>query len=153
MPRRPVDMREESPGKPSTLAPQVHSASRRLGVFLSVSLLLSCVARQEPPSPAPAPSAGLAIRLNQVGYLPDAPKVAVVCALEPRVITSFSVVDEHNRRAFGPRPPGAAGPFGPCAATYRLGFSTLRKTGACWIAAAGLRTPPARIGGGRSPGT
>ena len=64
---------------------------------------MCCVARQGPSSPAPAPSAGLAIRLNQVGYLPDAPKVAVVCALEPRVITSFEVVDERNRRVFGPR--------------------------------------------------
>ena len=79
--------------------------------------------------PAPAPSAGLAIRLNQLGYLPDAPKVAVVCALEPRVITSFSVVDEHNRRVFGPRAPDAAGPFGPCAATYRLDFTALRRPG------------------------
>src|SRR2546430_3112034 len=146
MPRRPVDMREELPGKPSTLAPQIHSASRRLGVFLSVSLLLCCVARQEPPSPAPAPSAGLAIRLNQVGYLPDAPKVAVVCALEPRVITSFSVVDEHNRRVFGPRAPDAAGPFGPCAATYRLDFSTLRQTGVYRIEAAGVTSLPVRIG-------
>src|SRR5437867_9525756 len=146
MPRRPVDMREELPGKPSTLAPQIHSASRRLGVFLSVSLLLCCVARQEPPSPAPAPSAGLAIRLNQVGYLPDAPKVAVVCALEPRVITSFSVVDEHNRRVFGPRAPDAAGPFGPCAATYRLDFSILRQTGVYRIEAAGVTSLPVRIG-------
>src|SRR5438132_8169418 len=47
MPRRRVDMRDESPGKPSTLAPQIHSASRRLGVFLSVSLLMCCVARQD----------------------------------------------------------------------------------------------------------
>src|SRR5438552_17103188 len=123
MPRRPVDMREELPGKPSTLAPQIHSASRRLGVFLSVSLLLCCVARQAPPSPAPAPSAGLAIRLNQVGFLPDAPKVAVACALEPRVITSFDVVDERNRRVFGPSAADAAGAVGPCVAPSRRDLS------------------------------
>src|SRR2546430_6113719 len=146
MPRRRVDMREESPGNPSTLAPKIHSASRRLGVFLSVSLLMCCVARQGPPGPASAPSAGLAIRVNQVGYSPDAPKVAVVCALEPRVITSFSVVDEHNRRVFGPRAPDAAGPFGPCAVTYRLDFSTLRQTGVYRIEAAGVTSLPVRIG-------
>src|SRR5437870_12269157 len=107
---------------------------------------MCCVARQGPPGPASAPSAGLAIRVNQVGYLPDAPKVAVVCALEPRVITSFSVVDEHNRRVFGPRAPDAAGPFGPCAATYRLDFSTLRQTGVYRIEAAGVTSLPVRIG-------
>ena len=142
MPRRPVDMREELPGKPSTLAPQIHSASRRLGVFLNVCLLICCFACNRLPGPAPA----LAIRVNQVGYLPDAPKVAVVCALEPRVITSFSVVDEHNRRVFGPRAPDAAGPFGPCAATYRLDFSTLRQTGVYRIEAAGVTSLPVRIG-------
>jgi len=40
MPRRSVDVRKESSGKPSTLAPQVHSASRHLGVFLSVYSLM-----------------------------------------------------------------------------------------------------------------
>src|SRR5947207_4517752 len=139
-------MREESPGKPSTLAPQIHLASRRLGVFLSVSLLMCCVARQGPPSPAPAPSAGLAIRLNQVGYLPDAPKVAVACALEPLVITSFSVVDEHNRRVLGPRAADAAGAFGPCVATYRLDFSSLRRSGVFRIVAQSVTSLPVRIG-------
>src|SRR5256885_10818252 len=130
MPRRPVDMREELPGKPSTLAPQIHSASRRLGVFLSVSLLMCCVARQGPPGPASAPSAGLAIRVNQVGYLPDAPKVAVVCALEPRVITSFGVVDERNRRVLGPRAADAAGAVGPGGAPYPPPFSSRRRPAA-----------------------
>src|SRR5439155_2778878 len=92
--------------------------------------------------PVPAPSAGLAIRVNQVGYLPDAPKVAVACALEPRVITSFGVVDERNRRVFGPRAAGATGPFGPCAATSRLDFSTLRQTGVYRIEAAGVTSLP-----------
>ena len=111
-------------------------------VWLIVCLIGAC---HHFPPPAPTPR-GLAIRVNQVGYLPDAPKVAVVCALEPRVITSFDVVDERNRRVFGPRAAGAAGPFGPCAATSRLDFSTLRQTGVYRIEAAGVTSLPVRIG-------
>src|SRR5216117_1652828 len=111
-------------------------------VWLIVCLIGAC---HHFPPPAPTPR-GLAIRVNQVGYLPDAPKVAVVCALEPRVITSFDVVDERNRRVFGPRAAGAAGPFGPCAATSCLDFSTLRQTGVYRIEVAGVTSLPVRIG-------
>src|SRR5205807_1662721 len=39
-----------------------------------------------------------------------------------------------------------AGPFGPCAATSRLDFSTLRQTGVYRIKAAGVTSLPVRIG-------
>src|SRR2546426_3369114 len=107
-------MRDSSPHSATTRPEGRHR------VWLIVCLIGACH-RFPPPAPTPR---GLAIRVNQVGYLPDAPKVAVVCALEPRVITSFDVVDERNRRVFGPRAADAAGPFGPCAATSRLDFST-----------------------------
>src|SRR5947209_13778287 len=129
-------MRDSSPHSATTRPEGRHR------VWLIVCLIGAC---HHFPPPAPTPR-GLAIRVNQVGYLPDAPKVAVVCALEPRVITSFSVVDEHNRRVFGPRAPDAAGPFGPCAATYRLDFSTLRQTGVYRIEAAGVTSLSVRIG-------
>src|SRR5256886_11286587 len=111
-------------------------------VWVIVCLIGACH-HSRPPAPPPG---GWAIRVNQVGYLPDAPKVAVVCALEPRVITSFDVVDERNRRVFGPRAADAAGTFGPCAATYRLDFTTLRQTGVYRIEAAGVTSLPVRIG-------
>src|SRR2546423_6742485 len=95
------------------------------------------------PPPAPTPR-GLAIRVNQVGYLPDAPKVAVACALEPRVITSFGVVDERNRRVFGPRAADAAGAFGPCVATYPLHLSSPRRPGAFWVVGPNVTSPPGR---------
>jgi endoglucanase len=69
------------------------------------------------------------IRVNQVGYLPDAPKVAVVCSLDSLRITTFSVRDEHGRLVFGPRPARASGSFGPCVTTHRLDFTTLRAPG------------------------
>jgi hypothetical protein len=97
--------------------------------------------------PAPQGSTIVAIRVNQLGYLPDAPKVAVVCALEPGAIATFRVVDGRNRTVFGPRAAHAAGgePFGPCAATYRLDFSALRRPGVYSIMAGGAISLPVRI--------
>jgi endoglucanase len=125
-----------------------HSAPRHLSVLLSFCPLMCnflIAACHGPPGPVPAPSAGLAIRVNQLGYLPDAPKVAVVCALEPRVIGSFRVLDARNRTVFGPRAADAAGPFGPCADTYRLDFTTLRRSGVYRIVALGASSLPVRI--------
>ena len=87
-----------------------------------------------------------AIRVNQVGYLSDAPKVAVVCALAPRAVVDFEVVNENGKRVFGPKPATSAGKFGPCAATYRLDFSALRTTGAYRIRAGALMSPLVKIG-------
>src|SRR6266540_4188768 len=86
------------------------------------------------------------IRVNQVGYLPDAPKVAVVCALDRVPVTTFIVRDDRDRVVFGPKPARAAGPFGPCVATYRLDFSALRRSGRFTLAAGGARSPVVRIG-------
>jgi hypothetical protein len=55
------------------------------------------------------------IRVNQVGYLPDAPKVAVVCALRPVALERFTVEDERGRTVLGPlraRRDGALGAQG-----------------------------------------
>ncbi|MHB0961717.1 MAG: glycoside hydrolase family 9 protein [Gemmatimonadaceae bacterium] len=87
-----------------------------------------------------------AIRVNQVGYLPDAPKVAVVCALAPRAVADFDVVDATGKRVFGPKPAISAGKFGSCAATYRLDFSALRTTGAYRIRSGALTSPLVKIG-------
>src|SRR5216117_3910173 len=95
--------------------------------------------------PAPQGDTGVAIRINQLGYRPAAPKVAVVCALTPHDITSFRVVDQRNRTVFGPAAATASGPFGSCAATYRLDFSMLDRAGVYRIVVAGATSPPVRI--------
>jgi len=87
-----------------------------------------------------------AIRVNQVGYLPDAPKVAVVCALAPRVIATFEVVDTAGRRVFGPKKATPSGAFGPCAETYRLDFSVLRTPGSYQVRAGDLTSPALTVG-------
>jgi len=46
---------------------------------------------------------------------------------------------------FGPSDAEAAGPFGPCAATFRLDFSTLRREGVYRIEALGASSLPVRI--------
>src|SRR5439155_10161393 len=99
-------MRDSSPHSATTRPEGRHR------VWLIVCLIGAC---HHFPPPAPTPR-GLAIRGNQVGYLPDAPKVAVVCALEPRVITSFHGVGERNPRGFRPPAAGAARPGGRAAA-------------------------------------
>jgi len=115
----------------------------RAGLLL-VAVAVSCHG-PAPGAPAPQGSSGVAIRVNQLGYRPDAPKVAVVCALEPRVIATFRVVDERDRTVFGPSAADAAGPFGPCATTYRLDFSTLDRPGVYRVVAAGASSLPVRI--------
>lgn len=78
------------------------------------------------------------IRVNQVGYMPDAPKVAVACSLSPVALTTFEVVDASGRTVFGPARAEAAGEFAACAATHRLDFSALDRPGEYRIVADGL---------------
>src|SRR5687768_6134358 len=87
------------------------------------------------------PQANLSIRINQVGYLPAAPKTAVVCALEPEPVSSFTVVDMRGRRVFGPAPARQEAAFGPCRQTYRLDFSALRTTGEYILVVGSVASP------------
>jgi endoglucanase len=86
-----------------------------------------------------------AIRVNQVGYLPDNPKVAVLCSLESARVRHFDVENETGRRVLGPLAAVPAPPFGPCASTHRLDFSSLRTEGRYRIVVAGVRSPPVRV--------
>src|SRR4051794_10370417 len=69
------------------------------------------------------------IRVNQVGYLPDAPKVAVLCTLDSLVAPTFVVKDARGRVVLGPRPITNSGSFGPCTVTQRLDFTAVRREG------------------------
>lgn len=117
--------------------------------FFCVAVSSSCH-RAPPSTPGPVPemAAAVAIRTNQLGYLPGAPKVAVICALHPVTIDSFRVLDAKGRTMFGPGAARPAGAFGPCAATYRLDFSPLRAPGVYTLVAGGARSLPVRIAAG-----
>jgi endoglucanase len=92
-----------------------------------------------------APDSARFIRVNQVGYLPDAPKVAVFCALDSAAVGTFVVRNESGKTVFGPARARATGSFGPCVSTYRLDFSALKKSGLYTIAAGGALSLPVRI--------
>src|SRR5689334_5530889 len=64
-----------------------------------------------------SPESTTFIRVDQLGYLPDAPKVAVVCALDYANVRSFAVQNERGRTVLGPRRVMSSGAFGPCVGT------------------------------------
>ncbi len=83
------------------------------------------------------------IRVNQLGYLPDSRKIAVLVstsnlpqpasfsihnALTDELITTFNRIKE-------------TGPYGPFSASYRLDFSTVRRYGSFYVKVAGVRSP------------
>jgi hypothetical protein len=92
---------------------------------------------------APAASNDV-IRINQLGYLPDAPKVAVFCSLAERQLETFRITNDGGRVVLE-RPARSAKPFGPCKTTYRLDFSSITKPGIYRIAAGEAVSPVVRI--------
>ncbi|MFL5604102.1 MAG: glycoside hydrolase family 9 protein [Gemmatimonadaceae bacterium] len=92
---------------------------------------------------ATAPPAA-AIRINQLGYLPDAPKIAVFCALGKSELRTFTVTDAAGRQILR-RSPLPAKPFGPCITNYRLDFSSVKATGDYHISAGGITSALVRI--------
>jgi endoglucanase len=86
------------------------------------------------------------IRVNQVGYLTDAPKVAVICALDSTVAMTFVVRDSLGRVVFGPKRARNDGRFGPCGVTQRLDFTPLRRAGRYTIEAGTAAPAHIRVG-------
>ena len=68
------------------------------------------------------------IRFNQLGYLPDAPKVAVYCSPKPIDPPPFRVSDASGQVVLE-RGSTPGQPFGPCASAHRLDFSQIQKVG------------------------
>ena len=99
-------------------------------------LIVAQVAAASPPAAA--------IRINQLGYLPDAPKIAVYCALSGVGMREFLVTDLANDSVLVGSAI-AAKPFGPCLTSYRLDFSAIRKPGEYRIYAGGATSPVVRI--------
>lgn len=94
----------------------------------------------------PAPAATAAIRVNQLGYLPEAPKVAVLCALDAGVAPpDFVVVGARGDTVLGPRQAEDGGAFGPCRSGFRLDFSDVREPGRYRIAAGGAPAVEVRV--------
>lgn len=87
------------------------------------------------------------IRVNQVGYLPDAPKVAIACSLDSAArVDRFVVRHERGRVVYGPARAVRGGAFGPCVAVHRVDFTALRTPGRYRIIAGTDSSPVIRIG-------
>ena len=93
----------------------------------------------------PVPDSTAFVRINQVGYLPDAPKVAVVCALRPVALERFTVEDEGGRTVLGPLPARRDGALAGCVETWRLDFGALRRPGRYVVRAGAYRSPTVRV--------
>jgi hypothetical protein len=85
------------------------------------------------------------VRVNQLGYVPDAPKVAVVCALRPITLTDLVVEGANGARVLGPRATHREGALGGCVETYRLDFTALQRTGSYRVRAGAYVSPDVRI--------
>jgi endoglucanase len=100
-------------------------------------------ARAQTPS---SPDSAAFVRVNQVGYLPDGPKVAVVCALRPVALARFTVEDTAGRVVLGPLRARRDGPLGACVETWRLDFGALRRVGRYVVRAGPYASRPVRVG-------
>ena len=91
------------------------------------------------------PDSAAFVRVNQVGYLPDGPKVAVVCALRPVALSRFTVEDTTGRTVLGPLAARRDGALGACVETWRLDFGALRRPGRYVVRAGAYVSPAVRI--------
>lgn len=88
------------------------------------------------------------IRINQLGYLPQATKVAVLMCEDAPHITSFEIRDAYTDRVvLASHNVRATGPMGNMKATYRLCFSDLKAQGAYYIKAGDCRSETFPING------
>lgn len=85
------------------------------------------------------------IRINQLGYLPDAPKIAVACSLDSTSIRTFTLQDTNGKTLFGPQKAEPDGSYGPCVSTHRLDFSRFTRTGHFTVVAGGAASPLVNI--------
>ena len=94
----------------------------------------------------------IVIRVNQLGYLPNAPKTAVACVDDDSTQgaptaapLTYVVQDTSGRVVQAPRTVQADAPFGPCVVTYRLDFSSVRAPGRYRIVSGTIQSPVVRV--------
>lgn len=92
-------------------------------------------------------SAASWVRVNQLGYLPAATKVAVLLSQNDTVVTAFEVVDAFTgATVFTGHDLRATGALGTMRATYRLNFSALRTPGSYFLKAGNAVSPVFAVG-------
>jgi len=82
------------------------------------------------------------IRINQLGYLPQSVKVAVLGSKQIIKIEAFSIHDsETNEIVYSSKTIVAKGKFGPFKSSYRLNFSDFKTEGQYYIQTGNIRSP------------
>lgn len=86
------------------------------------------------------------IRVNQVGYLPQDIKKAVLLSEEEIELSSFSLYEALTGEKIAEfESVESSGEYGVFASTYRLDFSSIEEEGAYYIKAGGEQSPPVVI--------
>lgn len=87
------------------------------------------------------------IRINQLGYGARGTKVAVLGSKALMQINKFEIVDAATKKVVFSAAPGKSfGRYGPFEDTYRLDFTSFKKTGRYMLRAGGTESPPFQIG-------
>lgn len=82
------------------------------------------------------------IRINLLGYTPQGIKVAVWCAKDATVISSFQLIDSATGKTVYQSPAGKSfNQYGPFKNTYRLNFSRFKKAGVYHLKAGSAKSP------------
>ena len=82
------------------------------------------------------------IRINQLGYLPEAKKVAVWVSKKNHNLQSWQLRDAASQKiVFESKPSQAFGAYGPFSASYRLDFSSFKIPGTYFLQAENVRSP------------
>lgn len=82
------------------------------------------------------------IRINQLGYTPASPKVAVWCSKGNKTIHNWQLVDAVTKKAvYTSTKATTFGAYGPFSQTARLDFSAYKKQGTYYIEAEGTKSP------------
>ena len=86
------------------------------------------------------------IRINLLGYKPNNVKVAVWCSKENKPVKTFQIIDALTKKiAFNGSAGKTFGAYGPFTETYRLNFSSFKKTGKYYLQAGGVKSPVFQI--------
>lgn len=86
------------------------------------------------------------IRVNQLGYKPDAIKVAVWCSLDQSTTGQFDLIDaETNEKIYSGKPGKSYGGYGPFKNSYRLDFSKVSRPGKYKIISGNTSSPVFQI--------
>jgi peptidoglycan/xylan/chitin deacetylase (PgdA/CDA1 family) len=82
------------------------------------------------------------IRINLLGYKPSGVKVAVWCSKENSEIKTFQLIDAATKKiAFSATTGKPFGAYGPFTQSYRLNFSSFKKSGKYYLQSGGVKSP------------